>query len=519
MKKHSLSMVFLLILLLSLVSAVSASDSQVIGDAGDVFESQGEIEMDLKTDYETHEEVLELSNQYDDSLDSPIYADNPTKSLDANYKLGYEITTDFIDNHNIECMDDVLVITNAGYSKINDQTTEDVLNGIIDASNGYITYEDGNLVKVSSNVDSMFVSFFCKNDESLTIALYKDSTAPLYYGNAGPEMSASQLECLMLNDDDLNSCLCILDSWTNGSLDDLNLRAYLKYVSFGLLGECDTLTAKNYPHEFNLPLGGILGVSRDFDDDAFILEKSNSSDEKASFDVNMVGKSMGESSSLNLYDVGVDATDKALNYLKSHVDILKDYPYLYVLTSAGQVKVNGQKTTKVLDGILDTLGSKFDKKHLISVDDPSWKDLVFYFIMVKDTKHISYALKYDSTSAKLVESNQVEKLGTEKARKLGLYSDGYKRNYGFKSIVHKSVSEPLVKNSNKTDKVNTGNKTNHSNVTVKNSSDNVSNVSKNVKKSKDFAVPSNHGSPYNILYTFVAVLIVCVIFGNGYRKR
>ena len=46
MKKHSLAMVFLLILTLCLTSAVSASDDAVVGDA-EVFESQGEMEMDF----------------------------------------------------------------------------------------------------------------------------------------------------------------------------------------------------------------------------------------------------------------------------------------------------------------------------------------------------------------------------------------------------------------------------------------------------------------------------------------
>ena len=156
----------------------------------------------------------------------------------------------------------------------------------------------------------------------------------------------------------------------------------------------------------DLPLVDTLGISGDFDDDAFILGKSTSSDEKASVDVDKASKSMGESRTLILYDIGVDATDKSLNYFKSRsVDISKDYPYLYVLTSAGHVEVNGLKTNDVLNGILDTLGSKFNRKHLKSVDNPSWKDLVFYFTVVKNTKKISYALKYDSDLFKLVELN------------------------------------------------------------------------------------------------------------------
>lgn len=516
-------MVFLLILALSLVSAVSAGDNQTISDAGDVLESQGEIEMDIQTNYEMTDDSQELSYQCEDSIDSPVSVCDDVKiqakSVDANYELGYEITTDFTNSYDISDSSEVLVITNAGHLVINNQTTQNILNGIIDASNGYITYEDGNLITLSSNDDSLFISFLYKNDESLTIALYKDCKTPLYYGDAGPEISVCQLENLMLDEDDLNSCLDIMNSWTDGNLDDLNLIAYQRCVSFGLLSERNVLqAAKYYSHEFNLPLVGALGVSRDFDDDAFILKKSNSSDEKASFAVNMVGRSMEESSSINLYDIGVEAANKALNYLKSQgIDIPKDYPYLYVLTSAGHVKINGQKTDKVLDGILDVLWPKFDEKHLISVDDPSWKDLVFYFLVVKNTKCIAYALKYDLKSAKLIDSSEVNKLGNEKAIELGLYSshnNGNRNNGHSHYIVHSNVPKYFADNTNQTTNVTVAN------ATVKNSTDNLSNVSNNVNRSEDIELPAeNHGSPFNILYTLAAIFMVCVIFGVGYRKR
>ena len=517
MKNHSLFMVFLLILALSLTTAVSAGDNQTVSDAEVVLESQGEIEMDVQTNCEMPEDAQVLSCQYDDSSNSQFSVskdeDIQSMAVDSNYELGYEITSDFIASHEIDDADDVLVIINAGYLEIDNKTTKNFLNGIIDASNGYITYEDGNLLTLSSDDDSLFVSFFLKNDESLTIAMYKDSITPLYYGNVGPEMFASQLENLILDEDDLNSYLTILNSWTKGNLDDLNLITH-NSVPFGLSSEYNMLqTAKYYPHEFNLPLVDALGVSRDFDDDAFILEKTNSSDERASFDVNMVGRSMEESSSLNLYEIGVDATNKALNYLKLQgVDIPKDYPYLYVLTSAGNVRVNGQKTDRVLDGILDALGSGFNRKHLITVDDPSWKDLVFYFVVVKNTKHLSYALEYDSKSTELIKSDEVKKLGDKKVKNWWSHSNTHKRHVTAKKITYvalNSTDDDLNQTTNVTLK------------TADNSTENVSNVSNDVNRSeKDIEMPvENHGSPFNILYTLTAILMVCVIFGVGYRKR
>ena len=505
MKKHSLAMVFLLILTLCLISAVSASDEIVVGDA-DVLESQGETEMDLTQTTEIIEDSCELSQ--DESMavyDSEIQ----TRPIDTNYELGYEVTDNFFDSWEIEESDDVLVITNAGYLKINDKTTENVLNGIMDASYGYITYEDGNLLSLSSNAGSVFVAFFVKNDDSLTIALYNGSTTPLYYGNAGPEISVSLLEDLMLDSEDIASFQSILDAWTNGKLDDFS--TYESHIPFGLLGESGKLQATlNYPHEFDLPSADSLGVSEDFDDDAFILKKSNSSDKKASVAVNMVGKSMEQSQSLNIYDLGVKATKHALNYFKSHdVNIPKDYPYLYVLTSAGHVNVNGKRTDDALEGILDALGSKFSKKHLKSVGGSSWKDLVFYFTVVKNTKQISYALKYDSASDNFIEKTRIIHFGENK-------NSGSHSNY--KKTHSQLIGDGSVLNVNAT----ALNKTSKANVTgQKNSTDNASNVSKNVNKSeKTVELPAKaHGNPFNIAYTLAAILIVCVIFGMGYRKR
>ena len=505
MKKHSLAMVFLLILTLCLTSAVSASDDAVVGDA-EVFESQGEMEMDFAQSDEIIEDRLELSQE-----DSMAVYDSEIQSrpIGTDYEMGYEITDGFFDSCKIDESGDVLAITNAGYLKINDETTENVLNGIMDASNGYITYEDGNLLSLTSNADSVYVAFFVKNDDSLTIALYNGSTTPLYYGNAGPEMSASLLEDLMLESEDVASFQSILDAWTNGKSDDFSI--YESHIPFGLLGEGGKLQASlNYPHEFDLPPADKLGVSGDFDDDAFILKKSSSSDKMASVAVNMVDKSMGQSQSLNLYDLGVKATEYALNYFKSNdVNIPKDYPYLYVLTSAGHVKVNGKRTDDALEGILDTLGSKFSKKHLKSVDGSSLKDLVFYFTVVKNTKQVSYALKYDSASDNFIEKTRIIHFGENKNQ--GSHSN-YKRSH---SQLIGDVSALKVN-------ATALNKTSKANVTgQKNSTDNVSNVSKNVNKSeKSVELPAKaHGNPFNMLYTLAAILIVCVIFGMGYRKR
>ncbi len=520
MKKHNLIMVFLLILSLSLVGVVSASDNVTVCDNALPLESCGENQMEIAVDCE----ISDVSLDNDDS-DIIISSDDGscdesedicTRQLDSNYELGYEITKDFTDACDIDLNGEVLVISNAGISDINNQTTESVLNGIIDASNGYITYEDGNVISLSSTADSVYVAFFVKNNESFTIALYKNNANPLYYGNVGPRISVGHLEKLKLSDVETASILSVIDGWTN---EDSNLLSYKTDTSNGFLGGKDKLQAvKNYPHEFDLPLVDVLGISRDFDDDAFILEKSNSSDEMASFDVSMVGKSMEEFSSLNLYQIGVDASNDAISYLKSHgVDIPNDYPYLYVLTSAGHVKVDGFKTDKVLDGILDALGPKFNEKHLISVVDPSWKDLVFYFIVVKNTKYTSYALKYDSDTGKLCESDKAKEHGDNVAKNRGLISTNHKY-YGSSKISHRIVSSVSARDLNQSSINITDKKIPADNKTAE---DNVTNISQNNNKSdKIVDVPAkSNANPFNILYTLASILIVCVIFGRNYRKR
>ena len=524
MRKHTFSMVFLLIVALSLIGAVAAGDNVTYSDDAPILDCSVENQIDSTTNLELPEDTsdsegFELISQCGETHESAVEAHEvDARMSDSNYELGYEITEDFTGLVKIDNYDDVLVITNAGYLKINNQTTENVLNGINDASNGYITYEDGNLVILSSTADSVNVAFLYKNNETLTVAFYNDYNTQFNYDEIGPEISAGLLEKMGLNHEDANSYLAIINSWTNGRLDDLNLRTYKRYVPFGLSGGNDKLqTVKYYPHEFDLPLADALGVSRDFDDDAFTLKKSNSSDELASVAVSMVGKSMEESSSLDLYDIGVNACNKALNYFKSKgVDIPKDYPYLYVLTSVGHVKVDGLKTDEVLDGILDGLGPKFNKKHLISVDDPSWKDLVFYFIVVKNTKQISYALKYDSATGKLVESSEVKKQGDNMAKDRGLYSTHSKRYKSSKTVSHRIISYSTAKDVNQTLK--------SVNVTgSRNSTENVSNISNNTVNKpdvKDVEMPKGHnGNPFNIVYNLVAILMVCVIFGVGYRKR
>ena len=564
MKKHSLTMVFLLILALSLIGAVSANDNVTSSDDAAILEYQGDDQMEIQVDCEMSEDVSDtISQDIDETVsvcDEEIYSqsgdgesesfDEPclaldeyesygevclnlngsdlisqsvegeeihTQPIDIFYELGHDITNDFSNMAEISYDADVLVITNAGFCRINNQTTNNVLNGIIDASNGNITYEDGNLLSLSSKANSLHITFIVKNDELLTIAIYKDSKTPLYYGNISSKNSVGLLENLGFDNVDARYYAAVIDSWTDGCLDDLNRVTY--YVPFGLSCEQGRIQKLDYyPHEFDLPLVDALGVSRDFDDDAFTLKRSNSSDKQASADVDMVDRSMqgSSNSSLDLEQIGFNVTNKALDYFKSQgIDFPKDYPYLYVFTSAGYVKLNGLETFDVLKGILKALGPEFDEKHLFSVDYPSWKDLVFYFVVVKNTKCISYAVKYDPNAEKFIESSQIDQQGYQIANDFGLFgssSEDYEP-YTPCDVSYSTVQEVQKQDLNRTKKAKKVDKPKNSTA--------VENASGDVNKSDDIdQMPDEHkGNPFNIVYNLAAILIVCVMFGVGYRKR
>lgn len=410
MKKHSLTMVFLLTVLFCLIAGVSGCDNLAVCD-----------------------EIPEGDIAYDFNY---LHSDTCQEN-----------------NFNVQSGSN----SDEGFHKVNDKTIN-VLNEMESSSLGDITYEDGNLKGLSS-FDSMHLTF---------IDVYTE--APLYYGNAGQEISV--LKNSGFNWDILAS---------GNSYSD---------TDFGLLSRPDNY----YPHEFDLPPVG-MSVSGDYDDDAFSLK---SSDKLASVDDDMVGKSMEESSKsdLDFEQIGVDAGNKAIDYFKSKdISFPKDYPYLYVLTSAGYVKIKGLKSDDALKGLLKALKSEFNKKHLKSVDDLARKDLIFYFAVVKNARYISYALKYDANKSKLIKLKLDKSSGNTLTHKSKTDDDGY--NSGF--------NKDLNVTQNATDTVHAGVSDNHSNVSQ-------------AKSVAQMQVKSDV-NPFNIIYTLIAILIVCAVFGVGYKKR
>ena len=542
MKKQSVVMVILLVLSISLIGVVSASEDI----AGDMDSSLSINPNDNQIEVADSEALSQddLQNSISVSTDDDLKAGaaDPNLKDDSNYQLGYNVTSAADKKLNFKSADDILVITTAGLTRINNVTTENVLNGIIDASNGYVTYGKGNLLTLSSiRTDPTNIAFIVKQGNALTMAFYKNgSTTPLYYGNAGPEISAEEWKKLqkILGNEDAYSYISIANSWANGLPKDILTQAtYHGHVCTGLIsGQAMIQTLlKYYPPrgESGLPLEDtayyVIGVPGDSDDDAFTWTMDITPGKRAYIGVDtMVNKSMTgfirwnsasntglmiimsyneakiketfkkltklnpDASATNdlkyqnwliktlqenptslvdvLYEfdgltqdnlyyimgeeqgkgnvlqsahgldmdyilnlslkkatreeqtakevtkltpeqlrqIGSDASNMALDYFKSQgVEVPKDYPNLYTLTSASYVRVNGTSTEMVLDGISDVLGSRLSKKTLLPVHTALWKDLVFDFFWVNSTDNqdtLSYSLMYDVSTGKLVET-------------------------------------------------------------------------------------------------------------------
>jgi hypothetical protein len=576
MKKHSFAMVFLLILILSLIGAVSASDDVSTCDVeAPICQSQDYAQIEIANDYESDslESTVSISNDemedmdvdtstvsshgsyssyyvspnsFEDCLDDnvgdyvstcqlsvddnsmisssdeaietnlgePISQNLVLKpdSTDSGNQLGYDISNALGSLSDLNFAGDDFTVT-VDVSKINKLAIENVLNEIISSSNGYVINGYDKLLDLSSIETGLINIVFIKRDKSLTIALnYADRT--VYY-SAGQEISAGLWDKIVY-------------SLSNGVLTQP--------------GGCSEKTSENeiykvayYPTEFDLPLEDtsyyVLGVPRDSDADAFIWSIDNTSGKRACIGVALVNESIDgllsqslddvvsqqsqslDLTSLDLRQIGIDATKKALAYFKSKgINIAKGYPKLYVLTSASYVKIKGTSTESVLDGISEVLGSK---KNIFPIHTPLWKDLVFYYLWVNNANNrdmLSYALRYDEATNRLVVSDDVKKQGDDIAYRMGLY-DKYSpkphpHNHGQKSIVN-PFEESTSIDVNNTVNVTDSKKDNNTNETV------IIDISKKLIED----IPAVETNPYKILVVLASIAIVCIFFRLSYTKK
>lgn len=545
MKKHGVIMVFLLILALCSIGIVSANENVTAsGDGPQKSLNQENIPIEntengessninIPSNYANHSQneinyekesrnVNVASNNeinYENNKSSKInVALSSCDNLDneINYKINANELSDFSSISELPSLEinDNKLTTDSGKSidppestKISDKTSKNVLNKINNSPNGYVKRSNGNLLMLPLTKTNLNIN----TKESLIIRFNEDETEKLLlFGNAG------------LTDNSRNNYQSngVISGVTSSSGNNSSITKKERPLSTGFSNQ-----ENNYPQN-DLPLDNaknVLGVSRDSDDDAFIWNKN--SDKRASVIVDMVNKATNGVLKLNLNEkqddlkltsneikeIGVNASLIALDYFKSEgINIQKGYPYLYVLTSAGEVKINETSTGDAISGISEVLGLELNK-NIFPIHDPLWKELIFYYIWVNSANNkdmCSYALKYDDKTSKLIVSEEYKKQGDQIAYKMGLYE-----KYSPAPKPHYRGGGCVVIN-----KVNAVNLAN--NITDVNNTEDVNNTTTTENK---INIPENSilysGNPFNVLYTLIAILIVSTIFGIGYSKR
>lgn len=535
--KHGVIMVFILILALCSMGFVSADENITVSCDDTQILANEEIQMDsieneIDEDLDLNEDICSIEyyelednfNSNEEIQDSPdlIYEDdkiisgNVSYNLNSDYKVMdnaiLKLNQDLIEynviNGNINYVEysdlttdtyelEEELLDSSEFAEINNKTTENIFNEKYDSSNGYVTKNNGNLLPlIETNLNS-------ETNESLMIK---------NHGNMKVLSSKNDL-----TDNYWNSSLI------TGLSSNRNVALIKKLLLAGFMS--NQTTYNNYP-QIDLPLdyasNELLGVSRDFDDDAFIWYNP---DKEAFVTVDMVNKSTDEILDFNLnedmnsispFEIGVNASLKALNYFNSQgINIQKGYPYLYVLTSAGQVKINNANTLDAIYGIMEVFGYEINK-NIYSLHIPLWKDLIFYYVWMNSTNMrdtISYGLKYDINSNELIESDEIVKQGNSI-----IYDMFFKQKKDFPpdkhypsgdSSSHLITDEFFTSISGNLTDMNSTNRT--SNVTAPSS---VEKIEESVKNALLF-----NGNPYNILFTLIAIIMVSTVFGASYSKR
>lgn len=280
MNKKSLFIILLIFTSLVLLTSVSANDDLDIAltdvDSSNVnievnYEyneninpqitiNQGNTSIDYQKISDGNNHNLELdaddSLEYSISVSAPGYDEssqvvtidsekqnNFVFNLKANslYKIGYEITADANKRLSFDNADEVLAITTAGLTRIDGKTTENVLDGIINAADGHITYGKGNILTLSAiRTDPTNLAFVVKSGNQLTMAYYKNtSLTPVYVGTVdSSNMNANKWKELqkLLGKDDAYAYVSLANAWAAGLPSDiLTQAAYHGHVCTGLV--------------------------------------------------------------------------------------------------------------------------------------------------------------------------------------------------------------------------------------------------------------------------------------------
>ncbi len=159
----------------------------------------------------------------------------------ANYKLGREVTSKADQILNFSSADSVLAITTAGVPKLNGVTSEDCIEGILNAGNGKFSYGKNNVLMLRQTaVDPVDFAFITKKGTNLQVVVFRNgSTTPVYTGTISENMTKAQWNTFVQKVTSENgfSFASLANAWAAGApADVLREAAFHGHVCEGTLG-------------------------------------------------------------------------------------------------------------------------------------------------------------------------------------------------------------------------------------------------------------------------------------------
>ncbi|MDP1552269.1 MAG: FmdE family protein [Methanobacteriaceae archaeon] len=236
--------------------------------------------------YTTQTQQIAVYFNPNNSTDPNLYG-NATFNMKAtnNYKLGRTVTAIADSILNFASADQVLAITTAGVPKLNGVTSEDCIEGILNAAKGKITYGKGNLLMLRQTaVDTVDFAFIIKKGTTLKVVVFRNgSTTPIYNGTISENMTHTQWNTYVqkVGNENGYAFASLANAWAAGAhFNLLSAAAFHGHICDGTLGGYSITQAllKYYPplQESGVGVGSpsditsykIIGVPGGSDDDA-----------------------------------------------------------------------------------------------------------------------------------------------------------------------------------------------------------------------------------------------------------
>lgn len=199
------------------------------------------------------------------------------------YKLGRDVTISADKLLNFKNADEVLVVTSAGVARLNNKTTEEAIEGILNYGSNKISYTDVLMLRDSA-VDPIDFAFITKKGNDLQVVVYENASRKYsYLGTISENMTRAQWNAYYnsLSGENAWAFASIANGWAAGiSREVLQEAAFHGHICEGTLGGYSIVKAllKYYPPVQESLMGGgspgditsykILGVPGGSDDDA-----------------------------------------------------------------------------------------------------------------------------------------------------------------------------------------------------------------------------------------------------------